>query len=366
MNKDSVFQYIKPIIGFSVIVFMGWYFADILAYILIATFLSMMGTPLVKRLDKIKIRKKNIPHSLSAVMGLLVMILIFSLFMVLIVPLIIRQGNIISTINIDELINHYQQPMDNLDAFLVQYNVINSGETLAVYLQGQIMEVVSLAQFTNFFTNIISTTGSVFMGGFIVLFLTYYFLVDEKLLKDFILIISPEKYVDDLDKALHESKFLLVRYFHGILVEIIIMMTLETVGLFILGVPNALLIGFFGGLMNVIPYLGPLIGMMIGVLLALLSVVSAGEYDLIIFTFFSVIGVFGVANMIDNFVLQPLIHSKSVKAHPVEVFLAIIMGGKIGGITGMIIAIPTYTILKVIARQFMQRMKLVNYLTKRM
>jgi len=364
--KDSIFQYIKPIIGFSIVIFMGWYFADVLAYILIATFLSMMGTPLVKQLDKIKIRKKKISHSLSAGVALLVMIFVFGLFMVLIVPLIIRQGNIISTIDVNELIAHYQGPMDNLDAFLVQYNIINSGETLAIYLQSQILDVISLARFTNFFTNIISTTGSLFMGAFIVVFLTYYFLVDEKLLKNFILILSPEKYVEDLDKALHESKFLLVRYFHGILVEIIIMMTLETIGLLILGVPNALLIGFFGGLMNVIPYLGPVIGMIIGIILATLSVVSAGEYSLIIFTVVSVLGVFGGANLLDNFVLQPLIYSKRVKAHPVEVFLAIILGGKIAGITGMILAIPTYTIIKVIARQFMQQMKLVKYLTSRM
>ena len=106
--------------------------------------------------------------------------------------------------------------------------------------------------------------------------------------------------------------------------------------------------------------------MLIGLILAILSVVSAGEYDLIVFTFFSVIGIFGGANMIDNFVLQPVIYSKSVKAHPVEVFLVIILGGKIAGITGMILAIPTYTIIKVVARQFMQRMKLVKYLTSRM
>jgi predicted PurR-regulated permease PerM len=345
---------------------MGWYFADVLAYILIATFLSMMGTPLVKQFDKIKIRSKKIPHSLSGGISLLVMLFIFSLFMILIVPLIIRQGNIISTINVNELIAHYQDPMDKLDKFLVQYNVINSGETLAIYIQSQILDVISLARFTNFFTNIISTTSSLFMGAFIVVFLTYYFLVDEKLLKNFLLILSPEKYVNDLDKALHESKFLLVRYFHGILVEIIIMMTLETIGLLILGVPNALLIGFFGGLMNIIPYLGPLIGMIIGMVLATLTVVSAGEYNLIVFTILSVLGVFGGANMIDNFVLQPLIYSKSVKAHPVEVFLAIILGGKIAGITGMILAIPTYTIIKVILRQFMQQMKLVKYLTSRM
>lgn len=364
--KDNLLQYIRPILGFSIIIFMGWYFMDVLAYILIATFISMMGAPLVKRLDKIEIRKRKMPHTLSAVLALFVVILVFSAFMVLIVPLIIQQANIISSININDIIAHYQEPMDKLDAFLVQYDVINADETLAIYLKTQIIELVSVAQFTNFFTNLVSTTGSLFMGTFIVVFLTYYFLVDDKLLKNFVLILSPEKYIDDLDKALSDSKYLLVRYFHGILVEVVIMMTLETVGLLIMGVPNALLIGFIGGLMNVIPYLGPIIGMSIGIILAVLSALSQAEYDIIIYTIFSVAGVFLGSNLIDNFILQPQIYSKSVKAHPVEVFLAIIVGGKLAGIVGMILAIPTYTIVKVVARQFMQQMKLVKYLTSRM
>ncbi len=364
--KDSLIQYIRPILGFSIIIFMSWYFMDVLAYILIATFLSMMGTPMVKKLDEIKIWKRRIPHTVSAVVALIVIILVFSAFMVLIVPLIIHQANIISNINVNDIIANYEEPMNNLDDFLVQYNVINADETLAIYLKTQLLELVSLAQFTNFFTNLVSTTGSVFIGTFVVIFLTYYFLFDDKLLKNFVLIISPEKYIEDLDKALHDSKYLLVRYFHGILVEVIIMMSLETIGLLIMGVPNALLIGFIGGLMNVIPYLGPVIGMTIGAILAILSILSQGEYDLIVFTFFSVIGVFLVANLIDNFILQPQIYSKSVKAHPVEVFLTILVGGKLAGIVGMILAIPTYTIIKVILRQFMQQMKLVKYLTSRM
>jgi len=364
--KDNLAQYIRPIIGFSIIVFMGWYFLDIVAYILIATFLSMMGTPLVKRFDKIKIFKKKMPHTASATIALTVILLIFSAFMVLIVPLIIRQANIISSININDIILNYQEPMDKLDEFLVQYDVINSDETLAIYLKTQILELVSVAQFTNFFTNLVSTTGSLFMGSFIVIFLTFYFLVDDKLIKNFVLILSPEKYMEDIDKSLSDSKVLLVRYFHGILMEVVIMMTLETVGLLILGVPNALLIGFIGGLMNVIPYLGPIIGMTIGAVLAILSQLSQGEYDLIVYTFFSIVGVFLGANLIDNFILQPQIYSKSVKAHPVEVFLTIIVGGKLAGIAGMILAIPTYTIIKVVLRQFMQQMKLVRYLTSRM
>lgn len=364
MNKIS--EYIRPIIGFAIIAFMAWYFSDIVAYIIIATFLSMMGTPLVKKFDKIKIFNKNLPHGISAIFALISILLVLSLFMVLIVPLIIRQANIIATIDVNALLTHYQEPMNKLDDFLVQYNIINTGETLAIYLQEQIFDFLSVAKFTNLATNVMSTTSSIFMGIFIVLFLTYYFLYEDKLVRNAVLILSPEKFANDLDKVLSDSKYLLVRYFHGVLLEIIIMMTLETIGLLILGIPNALLIGFFGGLMNIIPYLGPVIGACVGIVLATLSTVGAGDYHLILFTVISVICTFAGANLIDNFVLQPLIYSKSVKAHPVEVFLAIIIGGKLAGIVGMIMAIPTYTVIKVIARQFMQQMKLVKYLTSRM
>lgn len=365
MNKD-LFQYIKPIVGFGILIFMVWYFADVVGYILVATFLSMMGAPLTKWLNQLKIRNFRVPRAISALITMSVILFVFSLFVLIIVPLIIHQANIISAINVDAFISYFKEPMEQFDAFLVQYNVINSGETLTQYIQFQISELLDLARFTNFFANFVSATGSVLMGIFIVIFLTYYFLLDDSLLKSFFLILSPEKYVRDLENALSDSKFLLVRYFHGVLTEVIIMMSLETIGLLILGVPNAILIGFFGGLMNVIPYLGPIIGMCMGIVLGVLSELSAGNYNLLVYTIISVMAVFGSANMVDNFVLQPLIYSRSVKAHPVEVFLVIILGGKLSGIIGMILAIPTYTILKVVLRQFLNQLKLVKYLTSRM
>jgi len=352
---EKYLQYLKPIAAVAIIVFMGWYFMDIVAYILAAIFFSMIGSPLVKQLDKIRFGKINMPHSLSAGITLLTMVTGFVLFLVLIVPLIVSQANVIASIDINGMNKYFQESMAGFYRF-------SFGE----YLKSQLSSVVDLAEFTNFFSSLVSGTGSVLMGVFIILFLTFYFLLDNDLAKRSILILTPEKQVENVEKVLHDSKFLLVRYFHGILIEVGIMMTLEATGLLIFGIPNAILIGFIGGLMNVIPYLGPLIGGIIGVVLASLSVIGVGDYDSILYTVIAVIGVFAASNMVDNFVLQPQIYSRSVKAHPVEIFLAIIVGGKLSGIAGMILAVPTYTVIKVIARQFMQRMKLIKYLTKKM
>ena len=364
--KENMLQYLKPIAAIAIIAFMAWYFLDIVAYILIATFLSLLGMPLVKRLRQIKIGKFKFPNAVCALFTLLSMLFIFFLFILIIVPLIIRQANVIASIDVDALLFYYQKPMNQLNEFLIQYNVIGSGETLAHYLESQISDILNLTEFTNFFSNLVSATGSVFMGTFIILFLTFYFLLEDNLSRRFVLLLTPEDHIDNMGRILSDSKILLTRYFHGVLVEVVIMMTIESVGLLIFGVPNAVLIGFLGGLMNVIPYLGPIIGATLGVVLASLSELSLGNYDMAPITILTVLAVFAFANLIDNLILQPQIYSRSTKAHPVEVFLVIIIGGKLAGIAGMILAIPTYTVIKIIAREFAQRMKLVKFLTSKM
>ncbi len=142
------------------------------------------------------------------------------------------------------------------------------------------------------------------------------------------------------------------------------MITLITTGLTIFGVENAVLIGFFGGLMNIIPYLGPLIGALIGVILAISTILSTGMYSELLSITFIILGVFLVAKLIDDFILQPLIYSNSVKAHPVEIFLVILIAGTMAGITGMILAIPTYTVLRIIAKEFLSQLSVVQKLTR--
>jgi predicted PurR-regulated permease PerM len=129
-------------------------------------------------------------------------------------------------------------------------------------------------------------------------------------------------------------------------------------------VESALLIGFLGGLMNVIPYLGPIIGTFMGLVIGITSNLSLGMYEDILPISAVIVGTFAAANLIDNLILQPLIYSTSVKAHPIEIFLVILMAGSLAGIPGMILAIPGYTVLRIIAKQFFSGSKLVQQITK--
>ena len=271
----------------------------------------------------------------------------------------------ISNININETGDYFKDNITVIQGFLIKHNIINADETIISAIQAQIESVISIATFSNVFKNLLSATGSFFMGTFSIIFITFFFLRDEHMFSNFIILIVPEKYEKEVVHVLTQCKSLLSRYFIGLILELISMMILITIGLSILGVKNALIIGFLGGLMNIIPYLGPIIGASMGVVMGVTTTLSLGMYDQVGFFALGIIAVFIIANLIDNILLQPLIYSSSIKARPIEIFLVIIMGGTIAGIPGMILAIPSYTILRVVAKEFLSRFRLVKKLTEK-
>jgi len=363
MNKN--YKIVLLIVGVLFAAFMIWYFSAIVVYVLISAVLSMIGHPMVRLFDRIKIWKFSIPHGLSAFLALFIILLVAIGFILVFVPLISTQAKMISEIDINDVLIHFQKPLDSIQEFLIDYNVINANETIKSTLSSQIESMVNIATFSNIFKNIISTTGSFFMGAFSILFITFFFLQDENMFQNFIILLAPEKYDAVIRNVLNKTKKLLTRYFIGLMLELLTIMTLLTIGLSIIGVENALIIGFLGGLMNIVPYLGPIIGCTVGVIFGVSSELSLGLYDQIGLLTTGIISVFLAANLIDNVVLQPLIYSNSVKARPIEIFLVIIMAGSIAGIPGMILAIPTYTVLRIVAKDFLSQFRLVKKITEK-
>ena len=181
-----------------------------------------------------------------------------------------------------------------------------------------------------------------------------------------LLVITPEKHHIATRKVIAESKNLLMRYFIGVFLEVLSVMSLIALGLWIFGIKNALLIGFFGGIMNIIPYLGPIIGSSIGIFLGITGTLAFGSFNELLPVIFKLTGVFVIVNFIDNNILVPMIYSKSVKSHPLEIFMVIIMGGGLAGLPGMLLAVPVYTLLRVIAKEFFQQFRVVKKLTETM
>ena len=358
-NRILIIILIVLIIGF-----LAWYFSNIIAYIIISAALSFIGLPLIKLLDKIKIGKFKIPHSLNSMFALISIILIIVVFINIFVPIIANQASNLSEIDIESFNESFKEPIGEIENFLTNYGIIS--ENLETTITEKLLSLISVVNVDSVLDSLLSLTGSLFIGIFAVLFITFFFLKDEKLFYNGIMIFVPEKYEEDGTFILSESKRLLSRYFIGICLEVFTVATLLTIGGLIIGLDNALLIGVIGGLFNIIPYLGPVIGATISAILVAATNLNPDFFAQTMPYVLGILGVFAVTNLIDNILLQPLIYSKSVKAHPIEIFIVIIMAGSIAGILGMILAIPVYTLFRIIARQFLSRFKLVKKITAKM
>ena len=359
----QVLKYTGYILAILLLGYLLYRFSYIIVWVIVAAMLSFIGQPMVKFFDRIHIRKLRMPHSLSTILALLVIVLVGAGFMAIFVPLIIKQAEAISSIDVDLLNQNLQGPLQRLDEKLHSLGAISDGQTIQNFTLEKIKSVVNVGSVGSAIGKIISAAGNVFVGLFSILFISFFFLKEENLFQESLFVFIPEKHHKATEKVVTESKGLLIRYYLGVLLEVIGVMTLITIGLKIFGIKNALLIGFFAGIMNIIPYIGPLIGGVIGLTLGVISTLALGSYNELLPVFLKTFSVLLVVNFIDNNILVPIIYSKSVKSHPLEIFLVIIIGGGLAGLVGMLFAVPVYTLLRVIAREFFNQFRVVRKLT---
>ena len=233
-------------------------------------------------------------------------------------------------------------------------------DTLATTLKN----LIDYDTINNAFSSIVSIAISTLITIFSISFITFFFLKEDGLFYAMVKAMFPERLQENVTRALDSITYLLSRYFTGILTESIILMIVISTAMILFGMKtdNALLIGLIMGVMNVIPYAGPLIGGVISVCIGIISPIdgfTAGHTILVIAcTLFCIKG-------LDDFILQPTIYSERVKAHPLEVFLVILIAGYMAGILGMLLAIPSYTVLRVLAKEFFSEFSLVQKLTKK-
>jgi predicted PurR-regulated permease PerM len=359
-----VFKYAGYILLLAICGFLIWRFWFIAVWLLVAAVISFIGQPFVQFFDSLHIKKWKFPHSLSALFSLVILVLLFFGFLSIFVPLILKQADTISRIDVNQLAENLQGPLQWLDDKLHEFAVIPVDQTLQDYIVIKAKSLVNLGNVTTLLSNFFSVAGTVFVGIFSILFIAFFFLKDENMFEKILLLLIPVKHHRATREVITDSKSLLKRYFIGVVLELIGLMFIIAIGLWIFGIHNALLIGFFGGIMNIIPYLGPIIGSVIALTLGITSTLANGAFNELLPVVLKLAGVLIGANFIDNNILVPLIYSKSVKSHPLEIFLVIIMAGNLAGLLGMLLAVPVYTILRVIAREFFYQFRVVKKLTE--
>lgn len=342
---------------------LAWYFKVIVAYVLISGILSLIGQPLNEFLNRVEVKGRRVPSAVGAMVTLLSILGALVGVAAMFIPLVAHEARRLSTISPDEVIEGLQSPVASMQEMVNRFTIGSDPVNVEAVLKDQLTGLFDVNAITSSLNYAVGVTGDVFIGVFAVLFITFFFLKDRHLFRTILMLPCPTEHEEAFGRVLSKSKELLTRYFIGILIEMSIVMTVIAIGMSILGVRNAILIGFVGGLFNVIPYLGPMIGAALGISIG----IATNSEGLMVAGLFGLVGkmalVYACAQLLDNIILQPMIYSQSVKAHPLEIFLIIIMAGNVAGILGMIVAIPTYSIFRVFAGEFLAQFKVFRGLS---
>ena len=179
----------------------------------------------------------------------------------------------------------------------------------------------------------------------IVPFVLFFFLGEGRTIKRAIIELVPNRYFELVLNLLHRIDVQLGSYMRGMVLSVMIVSLLSITGLYIIGLEHFLLIGLLAGLANVIPYMGPAIGIIAGVIAAALQY-SALSFGVVV----PVIIVFAIVQLVDNVFVAPMVVGGSVNLHPLLVIFAVLVGSELFGAVGMLLAVPTTAVIKVSVR----------------
>ena len=417
-----VFKTRYIVIAVSVLIALAimYYFSNLVAYIILAWSLSMIGSPIFSFF------KRFLGKNISAMITLIIFILIGGVLLWIFIPPLLQQARNISNIDYAKAINAIEEPMNDWQAMLekrgfikaiepvvqetpsvietkeepfaeaqvmhldsiirndsiltgitIMVNVheadpipedkvepINPNQTFFDAAKENIISFINPKRIQNILSGMVGFLGNLLIAVFSILFIAYFFLREQGLFSGMITNIVPDRFVVETEHAVDESSQLLVRYFIGIATQIVVITTLVSLLLSLFGIKNALLIGFFAALMNVIPYIGPILGATFAMAITFTSNLELSFYNELLPLMGKVVIVFVIMQLIDNFLIQPFIFGRSVKAHPLEIFIIVLVGAQLGGVIGMVLAIPVYTVLRVIGKVFLSEFKVIQKLTE--
>lgn len=370
MGQSSINRladYIIKLAGLAAMIAICCIFSNVLIYILSAVVVSLIGHPIMRIFRKIHIKKLHIPDWISALLTILIIVAMLALIIAVMIPMvmnIINEASVASdsTVSGTSWIEGVNQWLIGIFPGLgPDFNLITS-------LLKVLSDALSFSGVTGFVGSVAGVVVDIVVGVFTVSFISFFFLKDETLFGRIICALVPNKIEQMVSKTLDEIRQLLSRYFVGLLLEMLGVALINFLGIWLiarLDVSYALGIAVIAGILNIIPYIGPLIGEVIGALLGM--ILKAGipgiGLDVNVWLFgLIILAIMLAVQLIDNFVFQPLIYSTSIKAHPLEIFIVFLMAGHIGGIVGMLVAIPAYTVIRVIAVRFFYRFKVIQRL----
>lgn len=357
MNKNEIL-----LAAFTIALFIVMYllFESVLVYIVISAVLAILGSPLVKLLQRIKLGKFSINKGLASFITLISFYGIITTSLLIVMPFLIEEAKVLSTINPNKLLTATATPIEKIETLIFEYT--DQQLSITTYTRDKIISILNIGNVSTWLNAISSFTGNILLSFFAISFISFFFLKDGRLFFEKVKSLVPPSYRQESSKVLPKIRSKMTRYFIGLCIEVLIIFVLMSIGLSIVGVKYFLIMATVAALFNIIPYLGPIIGILFGIIVTCVSHCTGTEECLV--TLFPLLGktllVYLAVQLLDNIVLQPFIYGKSIDAHPLEIFLVVIISGNIWGVTGLILAIPVWSVIKIILTEIRKHSQLLE------
>lgn len=367
---DKLAKYILLAAGLALIGGICWYFKNVIIYILIAVVISLISKPIVNLLKRVSIKGHRLPDWFLAAFTLIAVTAITMAAITMIFPIVTGIIKGISLTSIENAAGQISAPLASFND-LMRSTFPNLGpefriETALLIELQKMLDVSKVSSIIGTATSFLSSFG---IGLFSVIFISFFFIKDDNLFTDIVRALVPDRHENNAAAAISDIGHLLSRYFIGVMLEVTGVALINFIGLWSiarLGVNAALGIAFLTGILNIIPYVGPLMGGALGTILGLIlkySSTTALGLDVGFWAFAAIlIAIFSFTQLVDNFLYQPVIYSTSIKSTPLEIFIVLLIVGHLGGPLAMIVAIPCYTVVRVIAYRFFRHIKAIKRL----
>ena len=365
-NIDRLAKHIINLGAFAIIAVLCWYFRSVLIYIIVAFVISLIGQPVFRTLKQITVKGRSAPDWLLSAFTLVSIILILALIVTQVIPIV--SGIIRDALAMNNSITFDRDMLDRVNAWIISmFPDLGTDFDIVTFSLGKLKDLTSFSGVSNILGSVASIVASTVIGVFSIVFISFFFIKDEALFGKIVGALVPDRIEESVGKTILDIEMLLSRYFVGLTIEVLGVMLLDFLGLWLIariGVNYAIGIAFIAGILNVIPYVGPLIGDVIGIGLCLILKYGAGVgLDVNVWIFILIVfAIMQGTQFVDNFIYQPLIYSTSIRANPLEIFIVLLIAGHVGGVVGMLVAIPSYTVIRVIASRFFYKYKPVRRL----
>ena len=367
---DKLAKYIIAAAGIGIIGALCWFFRSVIIYILAAVVVSLIAKPVMAGLQKVRIKGKKAPDWFLAAFSLALVITVILTILTLIVPIVSGILKGISFGSIENAAGQIAVPLSHLNDYLKStFPQLGNEFRIEMLLTQELQKLFDASAISSMIGSATSFLTSLGIGLFSVVFIGFFFIKDDGLFTEIVCALVPDKHEETTEKAIADIGYLLSRYFIGVMIEVCGVALLNFLGLLLIarmGFNAAIGIAFLTGILNIIPYVGPLMGGVLGTLLCIIlkySSVTPLGLDVGFWMFTAIlIAIFCFTQLVDNFLYQPVIYSTSIKSKPLEIFIVLLIVGHIGGPLSMIIAIPCYTVVRVIAFRFFRHIKAIRRL----